>query len=337
MNFRHSIYVRLLLLILLSGSLCALIWVDASVAGPELFGTPSRPRVLGTQNDLTAVRQRLVGTSTRRPLATVTPTLTATASQTPTPTITPTRTSTPTATRTPPAGINVLLVDDDDNNPDVRNYYTAALNGLNIPYTIWNTANSDSNEPQAADLAVYEIVIWFSGHAFGGSAGPGAAGEAALGDWMDNSGCLLLSSQDYYYDHASGAPTAFMSNYLGLASVSEDQKQTSIAGYGLIFWKTPYTTLKYPFTNHSDSLTPADGAELALLGDQGGAALTHSGARYHAAFWGFPFEALPTLANRMAALDSFVEWCLHRTPVLKRIYMPYIRMPAETSTVFGKP
>ncbi|MCH7851666.1 MAG: hypothetical protein IIC41_02650, partial [Candidatus Marinimicrobia bacterium] len=82
---------------------------------------------------------------------------------------------------TPP----ILLVDDDDNGPDVRSTYTNALDALGMSYDVWDTNNSD-NEPDAATLAPYEVVIWFTGDEFGGSAGPGSAGESALGSYLDS-------------------------------------------------------------------------------------------------------------------------------------------------------
>ena len=46
---------------------------------------------------------------------------------------------------------HVLLVDDDDNAPDVRGSYTAALDALDVDYQVWDTANSD-NEPDFGDM-----------------------------------------------------------------------------------------------------------------------------------------------------------------------------------------
>src|SRR4051794_37713931 len=49
----------------------------------------------------------------------------------------------------------ILLVDDDTNDPDVRAYYTNALDGLGVDYGIWNTATS--GEPDSAALAKYAM------------------------------------------------------------------------------------------------------------------------------------------------------------------------------------
>ncbi|RME06276.1 MAG: hypothetical protein D6803_06955, partial [Anaerolineae bacterium] len=66
---------------------------------------------------------------------------------------------TPAAFRTG-APVGVVLVDDDDNRPDVRSAYTQALDALGVNYVVWDTANSD-DEPAVEQLAPYEAVIWF--------------------------------------------------------------------------------------------------------------------------------------------------------------------------------
>ncbi len=195
----------------------------------------------------------------------------------------------------------ILVVDDDDNAPDVRSTYTAVLDGLGLGYDVWDTANSD-NEPDAATLQQYDVVIWFTGDEFGGAAGPGAAGEAALATYLNASGCLFISSQDYVWDRGV---TAFMQSHLGIASATSDVSQTTVTGADVYAGLGPYT-LAYPFTNYSDRLTPAAGAATAFNGNQGSAAVrsgTHS-----AIFLGYPFEALPA-AGRTPVMQTTLNWC----------------------------
>lgn len=54
--------------------------------------------------------------------------------------------------------VRVLLVDDDDNQPDMRRAYTDALDNLNVRYRVWDTRNSTA-EPGALDLQGYRSVI----------------------------------------------------------------------------------------------------------------------------------------------------------------------------------
>jgi hypothetical protein len=199
---------------------------------------------------------------------------------------------------------SLLLVDDDDNGPDVRSYYTDVLDALEQVYDIWDTNNSD-NEPDALTLSQYATVIWFSGLEFGGSAGPGPAGESALASFLDDGNCLFISSQDYYYDHGL---TGFMSGYLGVAVANSDVSQLTVTGAGSVFdGKGPYT-LSYPFANYSDQVLPRAGAEAAFIGNQGTAALNKETETYRTTFWGFPFEAVPS-ADRVDLMDTVLQWC----------------------------
>jgi hypothetical protein len=201
----------------------------------------------------------------------------------------------------------ILLVDDDDNSPDVQATYISAMDNLGLQYDIWDTANSDT-EPSASELAPYEIVIWFSGDEFGGFAGPGAAGETALAGWLDGGNCLFISSQDYHYDRGM---TPFMTNYLGAGTITDDDGDyTSVTGTGSVFGGLGPYSLSYPFTDYSDPITPGGSGELAFDGNNGsGAAVNKDNGTYRTTFWVFPWEAIGTAGGREEALQTVIDWC----------------------------
>ncbi len=204
----------------------------------------------------------------------------------------------------------VLLVDDDDNSPDARSYYTDALDGLGIDYDLWDTVNTD-NEPAINDLNQYVIVIWFTGDEFGGAAGPGSAGESALASWLDGGDrCLIMSSQDYLYDRGL---TSFLSGYLGVASYSSDVSQGNVTGSGSVYGGMGPYTLSFPFSNWSDRVTPDGTAELAFSGSAGDAAVNKDAGTYRTSFFGFPLEAL-SMSERMLVIDQAVSWCAPPPP-----------------------
>jgi len=215
------------------------------------------------------------------------------------------RTATVNYVQSPTASI--LLVDDDDNSPDVRSYYTTALAALGRSYDLWDTANSD-NEPGAVALQAYQAVIWFSGASFGGFAGPGASGEADLATFLGggNGRCMILSSQDYQFDHGT---TSFMTNYLGLGSALNDIGQSTVQGQGSAFSGLGPYTLSYPFTDFSDRISPAVGAELAFSGNNGDAAISRIGPNHRTIFLGFPLEALPTAQARQDVMAAGLDFC----------------------------
>jgi hypothetical protein len=202
---------------------------------------------------------------------------------------------------------SILLVDDDDNTPDVRSYYTQILDALGKPYQIWDTANTD-NEPGAVALQDYKTVVWFTGESYGGAAGPGAAGEADLATFLGGSSgrCLILSSQDYYYDRGT---TSFMTSSLGLGSASSDVVQGTVQGQGSAFSGMGPYTLSFPFSNYSDRISPAVGAELAFSGNQGDAGISRIGSNHRTIFLGFPIEALPTAEARRDVLAASLDFC----------------------------
>lgn len=209
----------------------------------------------------------------------------------------------------------VLLVDDDDNDPPVQAIYTATLDVLLGAggYDIWYTFNSDV-EPDADFLSAYDAVIWFTGAEYHSPAGPGDAGEAALATWLDNSGCLFLSSTDYHW--AKGRPdlTPFMEDYLGVEDVTDDTGQWTATGQNAVFAGLGPYTLVYAWVDYSDEINPDGTAEVAFSGTNPkganrNAAVNKQGATYVTAFLGFPWEAIDTAGGREEVLATFLNWC----------------------------
>ncbi len=202
---------------------------------------------------------------------------------------------------------SVLLVDDDDNNPNMRSIYETLLNDAGLAgFQVWDTNNSD-NEPQIADLSGYDLVVWFSGDSFGGFAGPGSSGETALAAYLDQGGCLFMSSQDYFYDRGL---RPFMTSYLGITAISNDVSQTSVSGSsgGVYSGLGPYS-LSFPFSNFSDSLTIGNGGVAGFDGNQGVCASTKHAANYVTSYLVFPLEAIADSAARVQVLQNFLGTC----------------------------
>ncbi len=199
----------------------------------------------------------------------------------------------------------LLLVDDDDNVPDVRSDYTDALDTLGRVYDVWDTGNSD-NEPGTATLAQYETVVWFTGAEIGGASGPGPAGETALASFLDGGGCVFISSQSY---HADRGLTGFMSDYLGVAEVGEDVRQFLLTGAAAPFDGMENLRLTYAFANESDRVSPNEESESTFIGNGGDAAVAAGDYVYLATFWGFPWEAVTDPDDRLALMTAVLDWC----------------------------
>jgi serine protease AprX len=201
--------------------------------------------------------------------------------------------------------MTILLVDDDDNSPDVRSSYTSMLDEAGLLYEIFDTNNSN-NEPSTQELQGYPLVIWFTGDEWGGFAGPGSAGESALASYIDAGGALVLSSQDYLYDNQL---TSFGQYYLGIGAFTSDVNQSSVTGAS-IFENLGTITLNFPFTNYSDVVSPSLSAELSFSGNQGDAGTKLNGAHSGGAvFLGFPIEAMSNDAQQLFMSDV-LSWAL---------------------------
>lgn len=203
------------------------------------------------------------------------PSPTPTSTPTPTPTRTPTSTVGPTPTFVP--GRCVLLVDDDNNAPDVRGSYTAALTGLGISFNVFNVGTTNQNGPTAAQMTGHTIVVWFSGDKFGTQfidpwAGPNATDEAELTAYLNSGGRLFLDSQDYLFDMGL---TPFGMAQLGVASHADDDNSFAdgILGQPGDPIGAPYPSLPVSsppgFTPFYDIVNPDATARIAFRSDGG--------------------------------------------------------------------
>ena len=199
--------------------------------------------------------------------------------------------------------MTILLVDDDDNDPDVRSDYTDMLTAAGLLYEVYDTNNSN-NEPDAETLQGYPLVIWFTGDEWGGFAGPGSSGEAALATYIDAGGHLVLSSQDYLYDNGL---TSFGSNHLGIGSFTSDVNQSSVTGAGDLFGDMGTISLSFPFTNYSDIVSPGSAAQLAFSGNAGDAGVHQDGDQGGAVFLGYPIEAM-SAGNQQNLMAALLNW-----------------------------
>jgi len=228
--------------------------------------------------------------------------------------------ATPSAVRSfTTANPSILLVDDDDNAPDMQATWISLLGPLAV-FDLWDTTAA-GGEPTLADLAPYRAVVWFTGDRYCGSstpcAGPQAAAEAALGQYLDGGRCLLLSGQDYLYDMGGtshNAPTAFMTAYLGVASplacVSDGGDYAAVTGEN-VYAALASMALTYTgvYSDYSDELIVGAGQTVALRGSNSKVgALSKLGATFFTSYLAFGLETLSP-ENQAAVLQTFQSYC----------------------------
>ncbi|HNS51081.1 MAG TPA: hypothetical protein PKO09_07850 [Anaerolineae bacterium] len=111
----------------------------------------------------------------------------------------------------PPPPWRVLVVDDDQNAPDLWPHWQLALDQAGAWYDAWDVMTRGNPEP--SDLAGYGAVFWFTGRP--GSGGLFSAGdEAAVQGYLEGGGRFLLASAGYLDAGLSG----FAQAYLGLGA-----------------------------------------------------------------------------------------------------------------------
>jgi choice-of-anchor B domain-containing protein len=225
-------------------------------------------------------------------------------------------------TFTTAAPANILLIDDDDNSPDVLSYYEDAINFAGQTFDVWNTSAHGLNgtdhlsEPDPATLGSYKMVIWFSGDSAGGTldpkAGPNDSSEAGLTQYLRTGGCFLLTSEEYFADQG-GVLNPFQSDILGVSSVVDNVNHTTVTGAGIF---DGVGTLNLDFSggleNASDEITPdaAQGSQIAFSGDMGNAGISRDLTNFRSIFLGFPFEAISDQAKRREIMQKAIDFCI---------------------------
>jgi len=208
----------------------------------------------------------------------------------------------------------ILLVDDDNNSPDTRSYFTSALDAMAYEYDVFDVGGSAGNGPELSGLQGYKMVFWFSGDKYGDSAGPNSTDEANLTSYLNDGGRLFLSSQDYLYDFGL---TPFGSNYLGIGSFTSDSGDATsiigLAGDPIGDGLGPFS-LTYPsgFTDYGDIVNPGAGASAAFKANNNANKLDvdRAGGEWKTVFFGTDWAPIynNNAANGKLVLQRVIDW-----------------------------
>lgn len=235
----------------------------------------------------------------------------------------------------------VLLVDDDGGESH-EGFFTFALDGTGRLYDVWDVASQGS--PALDDLSGHRVIVWTTADTYENTLS--AADKTSLAAFLDAGGRLLLSSQDYLFEHGLDA---FASDYLHVGSYTSDVSVTRITGVagdpigdGLSF------TLGYPsgFSNFSDDLLPGAGAAGVFLNTGYGAkplgpidyygVIRYPGlgwAPFKTVFFAVPFEAVPLGGYAITLMDRAVEWLLEESAVATLTLLPDTTIVKAGSTL----
>ncbi len=236
-------------------------------------------------------------------------------------------------------GQKPILFVDDDGGDSYEGLMTIALDSVGVGYDVWTYATQGCPPDMVFEL--YQAVVWSTGDDYGTVSNPKtltSTDQLRLKTYLNDGGCLLLSSQDLLLDNN---PNTFITNYLHVAGHDDDQAVAAVAGItddtisdGMSF------TLDYPFWNFSDYIVPGAGAagifyetskasvapregvqiDRTSKAGAGVSLLDYCALRYPAsgpsnykvAFFAFPFEAIPHTDlepnNRYTLMRRIMDW-----------------------------
>jgi hypothetical protein len=205
----------------------------------------------------------------------------------------------------------ILLVDDDENEPDVRAYWTGTLDNLGLDYDLWDVATQ--GDPAEGNLLGYNMVFWFTGYPWGNTFN--SSNEAAVAAYLDAGGNFWLSSEDYLYDYGL---TSFGHDYLHVGTFSNDEAELDAVGNagdpvggGL----GPYTltkptgwtgTIWTDYTNDDNAQGASSPFRWQSVNQNAGT--DYDGGTFKTVFFPWPLEGIASLANRAAVMGRIVEW-----------------------------
>ncbi|MEM7705007.1 MAG: Ig-like domain-containing protein [Pseudomonadota bacterium] len=208
-----------------------------------------------------------------------------------------------------PRDVNLLLVDDDNNAPDVAQTLTNDLAALGVTAQVLVT-NGDADEPAADDLQGFDVVLWATGQASDVFTGPASAAETAIQSFLDAGGCFAISSEGWLNARGQGSdtPTPLMRS-LGVASALSDVNPVSLTGQAPAFEGLGPYDLSAP---QADVLEPQSDANVIFDGNGGGAAVLRRSESGDGVYFGFDLAALASPADRQDVLERVLDFCESR-------------------------
>ncbi len=207
-----------------------------------------------------------------------------------------------------------LLIDGDEDRPDVRSYYTATLDGLGISYQVWDIVSR--GDPVAEDLLGHWIVAWWTGNS---ERALSSANEAVAQAYLATRGHLFLSSQDYL---SSTPSTELARRYLHVGWYEVDTMEGDPVGNGGDpigqglgpFLLVPPTGWSDDLRTDSVSHDHSGGASSPFRWQASGLnnSTDYDGGSFKTVFLAWPFEGLAGPAARrsvMARVSDFFGSC----------------------------
>ena len=196
-------------------------------------------------------------------------------------------------------GPQTLLVDNDNNTPDVHTFYTDALTTAGVPFLTWDLLADKDLGPNYTKS--FRNIVWFAGNSY---PAPITPYEPQLKGFLDNGGRLLMSGQDIL-DQGAGT-TTFVRDYLHISwDGSETQNDKATAAVHGVTGNPVSDGIGAVPLNHAvlgatfeDRITPINGALTAFTDDTSVADALSFSSSYKVVFLAWPLEAYGSAAQK---------------------------------------
>jgi len=247
---------------------------------------------------------------------------------------------------------DVLVVDDDGgvNNGgsyfDVQRIYTGALDSIGVEYDIYVvdwSINPEQPGPGAQTMSEYDLVIWFTGEAWGyyGNDTITPTDESNLTTFLDGGGSLFLSSQDYFYDAYTNAgpfsPGQFPHDYLGITFTQQDlwapPANCSGGSHSFADSLSYQCAVPYPSSTMWTDMLQGVGEPLLTVDNQA-AAVQYETETFKSAFTTLSFEGLVDgSSTRAQFMQGLTDWVQGRIAGTSETDDPWLFLNPEVGSV----
>jgi hypothetical protein len=199
-------------------------------------------------------------------------------------------------------------------------YFREALDALDYYHDTWTIEEpfaTSSDVPQASDLAAYDIVIWSAPEDSPGFVGA----EAAITEYLDGGGKLLLTGQDVGYWDGGGSgfiSTEYYENYLKAEYVADNADAYNLQGLaGDIFADLNLTIQGEGGADNQsspDEIAVADAYYASTVvqyqGDGSSGQRVGLCLPYRVVYLSFGFEAINSASNRQTVMERVINWLM---------------------------
>jgi hypothetical protein len=194
-------------------------------------------------------------------------------------------------------------------------YFQWALDDRDYVYDTWEVRNLETDVPDKADLAPYDVIVWSSPQDSPGLIGAGDV----ISTYLSSGGNLLLTGQDVgYWDDGLGGFTwhEYFGRFLQAEALADDAGRNDFTGLSGEILDGLSLALNGPDSAGNQYapdlialLDPRDAAIIGTYEENGGAAHHASGCQsYRAVYLAAGLEGLGDRASRAEVMDRALGW-----------------------------